>query len=368
MTAGLTLAMAASAQDLVKCNSTKNGKIGYCDQDGVVMISQQYDDGEEFYEGTAPAKKNGFWGVLNLSGKDIVPFQYGKITRLPNNNFLAMTPGEKFGIISSDGRVLLDFRYTDPKLSPSETEKATLVFRDESGKFGLVTQEGKVLVPFDYDYLEAGESFDEGKLEYYTSIACGKSKGRYGLVDLKGKQVTDFSAPDFLGFWDEHYAVFKDDQTISFTAFPELTETDSADIASRPLFACRSREMNRVGMVDQTTNIIVPFEYDDITVPPVQIRTYKCVYLLLKEAKKGLADFNGHIIIPPVYEDLFVADKEAIRIFAQQNGKWGLMDKSGKEITAFKYDSIKLNTKNELEITLGNKSGKLTLEGKEEWK
>lgn len=46
----------------------KNGKYGYFDKDGKVVIPNIYDSVEEFSNGLAKVKLNGKWGFINKEG------------------------------------------------------------------------------------------------------------------------------------------------------------------------------------------------------------------------------------------------------------------------------------------------------------
>lgn len=53
-----------------------NGKFGYRNAEGKMVISAQYDDTKPFKKGYAVVKKNGNFGVINAQNKVIVPFKY----------------------------------------------------------------------------------------------------------------------------------------------------------------------------------------------------------------------------------------------------------------------------------------------------
>ncbi|HEX2640476.1 MAG TPA: WG repeat-containing protein, partial [Pyrinomonadaceae bacterium] len=49
-----------------------NGKAGFIDRTGTVVIEPKYEDAYDFSEGLAPIKVDGKWGFINESGRTIV--------------------------------------------------------------------------------------------------------------------------------------------------------------------------------------------------------------------------------------------------------------------------------------------------------
>ncbi|MGY0040097.1 WG repeat-containing protein [Pedobacter sp. NJ-S-72] len=67
----------------------KSGKFGYCDSAGKVVIQPQFDYGEPFKNGYAVVSKNGLEGVINRSGKVIIPLKYPTV-RLYNSGLFTL--------------------------------------------------------------------------------------------------------------------------------------------------------------------------------------------------------------------------------------------------------------------------------------
>lgn len=57
-----------------------NGKYGFIDKTGTVVIQPQYDAVESFHEGLAPVRIGDKWGVINTSGQLIINAQYKMIS------------------------------------------------------------------------------------------------------------------------------------------------------------------------------------------------------------------------------------------------------------------------------------------------
>ena len=65
--------------------SKKDGKYGYVNKDGIVVVNYIYDDAKEQNEfGYASVKKNGMWGCINSKGEEVITPAYG----LENNSII----------------------------------------------------------------------------------------------------------------------------------------------------------------------------------------------------------------------------------------------------------------------------------------
>ncbi len=365
--AGISFAAASAQTDevyLVKCKG-KGGKVGYCDENGANRIEYQFDDGEEFYGGTAVVRKGTLYGLIDGNGKLAMDINYTQITRLTEKRFVATLTNGLSGLFDNTGKALVQPKFKDPRPSVSINDRAAVAFANAEGKYGMVDLNGVLLIPFGFDYLEPGDSFDEMVLEYYTTAGAGKRGGYWGMVNLAGETISDFAYTDFLGFWEDKYAVFMKGQTVSFMPYPQGEETDSADISSRPVFAALSREIGKYGMVDFEANQTLPFEFDSITVPKLFWNSYHTFYLLYQKGSVGLASHEGMMLFPAEYREIEVLDKAGDAIRLKKDGKCALANKTGKILTPFQYDAIEADKNGELRFTNGAKKGKLDREGRE---
>ena len=57
----------------------KDGKWGFIDKNGKVVIEPQYDFAEPFSEGLGKVKKDGKWGFIDKSGKVVIEPQFDDV-------------------------------------------------------------------------------------------------------------------------------------------------------------------------------------------------------------------------------------------------------------------------------------------------
>lgn len=90
----------------------KNGKWGYVDSAGKVVIPFIYDTAYEFQEGLAAVRVDYAWGFIDQNGKTIIPFEYDGAW-----NFLdGLAPVYKdglWGFINHNNEISIDFKYSN---------------------------------------------------------------------------------------------------------------------------------------------------------------------------------------------------------------------------------------------------------------
>jgi len=65
--------------------SKKDGKYGYVNKEGIVIVNYIYDDATEQNEyGFSSVKKNGLWGAINYKGEEVITPAY----QLENNTVI----------------------------------------------------------------------------------------------------------------------------------------------------------------------------------------------------------------------------------------------------------------------------------------
>ncbi|MBZ0202526.1 MAG: WG repeat-containing protein [Ignavibacteria bacterium] len=123
----------------------ENGLYGYINSTGKIIIPPKYKGAGEFSEGLAPVRENGYYGYIDMEGKYVIDpkFDYGNNF---SNGFAIIYVNSKSNYIDRFGRSLLAIEYL--YLSPFENDKAMIC--TFSGKYGIINSEGKVIVDTNY--------------------------------------------------------------------------------------------------------------------------------------------------------------------------------------------------------------------------
>jgi len=89
-----------------------NGKAGFIDPEGKVVIQPAYDAASDLVQYLSLVRQNGKWGVIDTSGRLIVPVKY------ENSNFIvgdevmiALMENNKWGVVNTKGETVLEVKY-----------------------------------------------------------------------------------------------------------------------------------------------------------------------------------------------------------------------------------------------------------------
>jgi hypothetical protein len=127
----------------------KDGKYGYslydADPDNLLIDYQFEEAGIFYYPGLAKVKKNGKYGYINLYGNVVIDFQFEDACQFIEEYTCVKKDG-LWGMISIYGKKVVDFRY---EMAFAYTEGAAPVMLN--GKFGYIDKEGNALTPFMFD-------------------------------------------------------------------------------------------------------------------------------------------------------------------------------------------------------------------------
>ncbi len=124
-----------------------DGKYGFLNISGQLVISNRYDSIQLFSEGLAPYQLNGKWGFLNDKEELVVQPYYEEVYSYSNGIAPVKYQG-KWGFIDHKGEVLVDYQYKS--LTIGKTGNYIVV--DNNGK-GLVDKKGRVLLIPQYQSL-----------------------------------------------------------------------------------------------------------------------------------------------------------------------------------------------------------------------
>lgn len=181
-----------SGYDIVDCLSEglavvkKNGKWGFVDKTGQVVVPLQYDNAWGFRGGLSVVVSNDKRGFIDKTGKVVVPLQYDSVKK-------DFSDGRMFAEVKRNGHT-----YYVSKLGDEYTDfgpvSEGLVWVKKDGKYGFIDTTGKVVIALQYDDVW---SFSEG-------LAGVQKNGKWGFIDKTGKMVI---APQY-----DHFSHFKNGQ------------------------------------------------------------------------------------------------------------------------------------------------------------
>ncbi|MEG1609085.1 MAG: WG repeat-containing protein, partial [Clostridia bacterium] len=117
----------------------RQGKWGYKDWKGNVLIQPTFDEAYSFYEGMACVERAGKLGFINAKGEVVIDFVYDTATSF-SEGFASVTKDEKTGYIDKDGKQVIDFVY---EIATPFHDGRAVVFVD--GRWGVLGADFKVM-------------------------------------------------------------------------------------------------------------------------------------------------------------------------------------------------------------------------------
>ena len=175
-----------------------DGKMGYVNMDGKIVISPKYDKADRFYEnGFASVWLDGKSGVIDRSGRVVIDLKY-EGTASWGSEYVTIGVDKKCGLIDLKGNVILEPKYDF--VYPSVSAKGIIPVVS-GGKLGFVDKTGKFVVEPQY-YCRFGEYSKNG-------LAWISKDDKYGFVNRDGNLVIDLLFDDAKDFTDDGLAIVK---------------------------------------------------------------------------------------------------------------------------------------------------------------
>ncbi|HZG50724.1 MAG TPA: WG repeat-containing protein [Pyrinomonadaceae bacterium] len=245
-----TAAAATTAGSNVVLNYFKaaNGKYGYKDADGTIIIAPTYDDAWSFSGGLAEVKQGGKYGFIDKTGEVVIPIKYDLAFSFKEGLAL-VKQGGKYGFVDTTGKVVIPLQYDD-----AEPFREDLAAVKQGSKYGFIDKTGEIVIPLKYD--EAA-FFREG-------LAHVKQGGKHGFIDQTGKVVVPIQYDYAYSFYEGLGEVGLDgkrgfvDKTGKVVIPPQY---DFALFFTEGLVAVRRD--GKYGYIDKTGKVVVPLQYDD---------------------------------------------------------------------------------------------------------
>lgn len=170
---------------------TDGYKFGFMNKKGEVIIPVDFDDADDFMNGTARFRKGTKFGVIDSNGNVIVQPNYFNIGRF-FDELAVVDAGGRYGFVDKAGKEVIKPVY-EYALDFSEGLAGVRM----EGKYGFVNKEGEIVIKPQY---EAVRPFSEG-------LAAVKLNGKWGFIDAKGKLKLSYVFDDATLFGDDRCPV-----------------------------------------------------------------------------------------------------------------------------------------------------------------
>jgi len=341
------------------------------DLEAIAKAIEGCEDLTAFRSGLAGVKKNGKVGYIDKKGNVVIPFEYDSPTQTFHDDVVAVFKGDDVIYMDPKGKELFRTksfgRFHEGLCSNRED-----VGEDKIGKLGFIDKTGKVVVPFAYDY--TGD-FSDGMC-WVT-----KEDGNIGFINKKGelvvpcqyewpaeRQPTDFHDGLCAVIVDEEHEWFGFIDKTGKRAFPGVYSNEAN--FSEGLAMVREilgDDTWRSGYIDKTGKFVIEMDEDrwggDFHDGIAKVVTPHQTYFIDKTGKKvfeldekykyaedysegtwlvndgehhmGFIDNTGKTIVPCKYYAYTPFSEGLAMVQDKQNGRYGFVDKEGKSTFEF---------------------------------
>ncbi|MBL4706429.1 MAG: WG repeat-containing protein [Flavobacteriales bacterium] len=396
----------------------KDGKRGvYLIKRGKFLVSDFMNPSENEYsyyqQGFLIYRNGNSWGVINSkTGKDHLAPNYqflGPHLSYGDSSSLMMYGSNgKYGIINHSGRVVIPNRYvkTEDVQCYSFLQDLRIFIVREGEKWGVRNLQDKVIVPVQYDQivvdplsqkllLRKAKSWSTCNIygkDHSAPIQCDqlsvspdgamlyvRKNGKYALVTTSGQTITPFE-------YDQAKSAYQ------FTGQFSFGQSISVNTNAVPLHVLKRN--GKFGAMGNTGIVKIPFDYDILTV------FNQAGYALFRNGEVfGVIDKNGveiyqeknssvnigfvvinssshlnkHILTFTLLNELIVInantgkklDITASYAYAAKssNGKWGIINKNGEYTVSPQYDAVQTITPDRFVVYKDYKCGMINTKG-----
>lgn len=374
-----------------KALNSKNQEIltGY---DQIEAISNTDANNNLWYEGDAlKVKKAEKYGLIDFSGKELVPCEYEKIEALEGieNAFKILKDGQ-YGIADDKGRIVIPTKYKNiDSLEKENTQK--YIIQNAENKYGIVDSTNKTIVEPKYEAIskiyndnyyvvtengkqivikQDGTQVLNGNYDKIVTILKNpedgiiyKSKDKYGIMKLSGEVVIN---PDYENIKETKKGVFiakKDGKygIIDITGnikkeikYKSLTYSEKADIYIAEDEEYKNEILNSdfetklsgyLIELNETKGYIELRQNDEYKYynfkfeeqKPSNIFNSNTLFVSKKDGKYGFVDKDGKVVVDYIYDD--VTNQNTFGFAGiKKDEKWGTVNKDGKVIQEPIYD------------------------------
>lgn len=176
----------------------RNGKFGFIDTSGKEIIACEFDAAASFRDTITSVEVASFYYIINKKGEKIEPLPHVYDVSSFNRGISALYTPLTFTIYRSGGtQTKTELKHTDNKLTtyvyPFSEDVALFWSQGIAGefRFGYLLENGKLLNPYRYEWAR----------DFSNGLAAVKLNGFYGYINKRGEMVIDAMYDNALSFY-----------------------------------------------------------------------------------------------------------------------------------------------------------------------
>lgn len=267
--------------------------------------------------------KDNRWGIIDKSGKQLIPIEYDKVGDLINNHII-LKKDMLFGFCDTTGKVYLPrFRYLQDFCDGYAIFSNSVMNNTSTDKreFGAINDAGQMIIPDEYDWISPCTKKTNNENNYLIWVS---EKDKYGAFNRKGEKLLD----------NFDYPKINDGQKNS-------TKIEVV------------KQNNKVGILSFDGELIVPCQYDSICLIPHKLPIMEgSPVAIVKTWQKWAAVDNKGRIKTKWYDELQAIllkvefDENyysSVNFIALKDSKYGFINGSDSTLIPFHHNLAFIN-------------------------
>ena len=350
----------------------KDGKYGIINIKGTTLVKTNYDkiETDKFYEEENGYKKAGYivskiteqgyrYGYVDLKGKEIVETKYNDLYRIAEINsediYIICAENGKYGLIKNSKKII-----ENEYQALTYTESNNTIIALKGKKYGVLSTDGKILVPFEYKQIDI-----TGEYIYATT-----NDENIKIFDSNGKETNMSENLAIINIPDTEYKLYIEtvNEKTTYNIYRNETKiTNNEYLYIQYLYENYFIVANldgKLGIIDDNEKSKIGFNYNSVQ----KIENTNMVQALnnntniteiySKEMKKICELENATIENNKEYIKLYNEDEVKYiskdekevkntdiylnnKIFAKKSGnRWGFVNINGDKIVDYKYEQV----------------------------
>ncbi len=255
----------ASADSKLK-KSEQNGKVGFTNDGGELVIQPQFQEATEFDKnGFSIVRKAGRYGIINTKGEFVIKPEFTKIKNLDENGIAQINQNDVWGLANAkEGTVIVQPKYESiDKFDENGLASISIGY----SKNGIINTKGEVIL--EPKYKEIGKFNKHGLSIIRSGFWYGNG---YGIINTKGGVIFE---PKMYRIWEfsdnglalaqsERYGSYGFINTKGYWEFNEKFG-DASKFTKNGIAAVKKNTKDgKWGLIDSSGKWVVKPQYDKI--------------------------------------------------------------------------------------------------------
>lgn len=327
-------------------------------------------------------QKDEKYGLINFSGKEIIPADYEEITAISGiENSFKVKKDEKYGIVDNEGKIIVEPKYADIDVLGKDN-KSGFIVKDDTGKYGIIDYSNNEILEIKYDAIEKvygndlyvvtengkqklvnkensdvlTSGFDSIKqiLSNQENAVIFVKSNKYGVMNLSGEIVINAEYDDlkevktgiFIAKKSDKYGIIntENQEKLAFE-YTSIVYNEKADIYIAEDNNLNSNILNS-NLETKLTGMLIElnenkgylklrindkykyynFKFEEKQ--EIDIFPNRTLFLSKKDGKYGYVDKDGKVIVDYTYDDA-TEQNDYGYVAIKKDGKWGSIDSKG---------------------------------------